>query len=70
MSKEKDNVVYMPVPETLTLDQRQHWQDQAAYWAVREEDAYTALEVAQRNRESCLRMLGMLAAERGVRHGG
>lgn len=59
-------VINMPVPEYLTPEQRQHWQDQAAYWGVREEDAHTALEVAQRNREHALRMLGMIGVERGM----
>lgn len=58
-------VVYMPIPQ-LTSEQRQHWQEQAAYWAVHEEYAERALEVAQRGRENALRMLGMLATEKGL----
>jgi hypothetical protein len=59
-------VIYLPVPEQLTSEQRQHWQSQAAYWGVREEDAQTALEYAQRQRENALRMLGMLGVENGL----
>lgn len=53
-------VVYLPVPE-LSTEQRQHWHEQAAYWAIKEEDALTALEYAQRQRQAALRMLGMIA---------
>lgn len=63
---ERDNVVYLPVPQTLTPEQRVHWHDQAAYWACREEDAERALEYAQRQRENALRMLGMIATEQGL----
>lgn len=38
----------------------------AAYWAVRVEDAYKAVEVAERERESALRDAGMLTVEKGV----
>lgn len=60
------NIVYLPTPKTLLPEQRQHWQDTAAYWGCREDDAATALEYAQRQRENALRMLGMLATERGL----
>lgn len=59
-------IVHLPVPETLTPEQRQHWHDQAAYWGVHEEAAAKALEVAQRGRENALRMLGMLGIEKGL----
>ena len=58
-------VVYLPV-EPKTPEQRQHWQDMAAYWAVKAEDAERALEFAQRQREGCLRLLGMLGTEAGL----
>ena len=38
----------------------------AAYWEVKREDAWKALEVAERNREAALREAGMLPEERGV----
>lgn len=66
---ETDNVRYLPTPAELTPEQREHWQSQAAYWCVREEDAQRAVEVAQRNREAALRMLGMLGVERGLPDG-
>jgi len=59
-------VIYLPPPDDVTPEQRQHWQEQAAYWGVKEEDAMTALEYAQRQRENALRMLGMLGVERGL----
>jgi hypothetical protein len=65
---EEANVVYLPIPK-LNEQQREHWQAQAAYWGVTEEHAAKALEVAQRGRENALRMLGMLAAERGLPDG-
>lgn len=64
-------VVYLPPPrrEDMTPEQVEHWQHQASYWAIREEDSHTALEYAQRQRENCLRMLGMLPLELGVPDG-
>jgi hypothetical protein len=62
------NVIYLPVPR-LDAEQRQHWLDQAAYWGEHEEYAMRALEVAQRGRENALRMLGMIATERGLPDG-
>jgi len=59
-------VIHLPTPETLTPDQRQHWFDQAGYWGEQEEAAHRALEYAQRQRENALRMLGMIATERGL----
>lgn len=64
-----DNVTYLPIPQQMTAQQRQHWHDQAAYWGVIEEDAQTKLEYAQRQRENCLRMLGMVGTERGLPDG-
>lgn len=64
-----ENVVYLPTPKDLTPEQCEYWQGQAAYWGVREEDAMTALEYAQRQRESALRMLGMLGVEKGLPDG-
>lgn len=64
-----DNVVYLPVPRELTGNQRQYWYQQAAYWAVKQEDADKASEYAGRQRESALRMLGMLGVERGLPDG-
>jgi hypothetical protein len=61
-----ENVTYLPIPETLTAEQREHWQSQAAYWGVREEDAMAAVEYAQRQREHALRMLGILSVEHGL----
>ena len=52
-------VVYLPVPDKLTAEQKQHWLDEAARWGVIEEEA-------ARNREEALRMLGMLGIERGL----
>lgn len=65
----RDNVVYLPVPHELTGDQREYWHEEAAYWAIKEEDAYQAVEYAGRRREAALRMLGMLGAERGLPDG-
>jgi hypothetical protein len=62
-----DNVTYLPVPDKMTPEQRQHWHEQAAYWAVRQEDLEVALEYAQRQREAALRMLGMLGTEHGLK---
>ena len=62
-------IIYMPTPKTLLPEQRQHWQEQASYWGVREDDAQVALEYAQRHRQDALRMLGMLAVERGIPDG-
>lgn len=59
-------VIQFPTPESITPEQRDYWQGQASYWCVKAEDAMTALEYAQRQRENALRMLGMLAAERGL----
>lgn len=59
-------VLFLPPPETLTIEQRQHWQDQAAYWLIRQEDAERALDYAARQRENCLRVLGMLQLELGL----
>lgn len=61
-------IIYLPIPE-LDPEQRQHWHMMAAYWAEHEESSLKALEYAQRQRESCLRMLGMIATERGVENG-
>jgi hypothetical protein len=61
--------VFMPTPKVLSQDQREHWQDQAAYWAVKQEDAERAVEYAGRQRENSLRMLGMLGVERGLDDG-
>ena len=66
---ESDNVIYMEVPKQMTPEQRQHWHDQAAYWGVHEEISQTSLEYAQRQRENALRMLGMLANEKGLSDG-
>lgn len=59
-------MTYLPIPKSLTPEQREYWQGQAAYWGVQEENAMTALEYAQRQRESALRMLGMLGVEQGL----
>ena len=56
----------MPTPESLTPQQREHWQDQAAYWAIKQEDAERAVEYAARQRENALRMLGMIGVENGL----
>ena len=66
---EKDNVVYLPVPPELTPSQREYWLGQAGYWGVQQENAERALEYASRHREDALRMLGMLAQERGLPDG-
>lgn len=62
-------IIYLPVPSQLTTEQRQHWQDQAAYWLIKEEDAERAVEYAGRQRENSLRMLGMIGVERGLDEG-
>ena len=59
-------IIYLPIPKTLTPEQRQHWFEQAGYWGEREEDAFRALEYAQRQREAALRMLGMIGVELGL----
>jgi len=59
-------IIYLPTPDNITPEQREHWQEQAAYWCIKAEDAMTALEYAQRQRENALRMLGMLGVERGL----
>jgi hypothetical protein len=63
---EFNNIRYLPTPETLTPDQRDHWHTQASYWAVKEEDAERAVEYAGRQRENALRMLGMVGIEQGL----
>jgi hypothetical protein len=62
-------IVYLPTPKELTSDQQEHWHTQAAYWAIRQEDAERAVEYAGRQREDCLRMLGMIGVERGLPDG-
>lgn len=62
-------VVFLPTPTSLTPPQREHWQTQASYWAIKLEDAERAVEYAARQREDCLRMLGMLGVERGLDDG-
>lgn len=59
-------IIYLPVPNNVTPEQRQHWFDQAGYWGEVEENAQRALEYAQRQREAALRMLGMLGVEKGL----
>jgi hypothetical protein len=59
-------LIHLPTPESITPEQREYWQGQAAYWCIKQEDAMTALEYAQRQREAALRMLGMLGTERGL----
>ena len=59
-------VIAFPTPGELTPEQRDYYHKQAAYWGVREDDAYTALEYAQRQRQKALRMLGMLGVEHGL----
>lgn len=59
-------IIYLPTPDKMTPEQRQHWLDQAGYWSEHEEIAQRALEYAQRQRENALRMLGMLGIERGL----
>jgi hypothetical protein len=62
-------VIFMPVPATLTLPQREYWQEQASYWLIKQEDAERALDYAARQRDNALRMLGMLGIERGLDDG-
>lgn len=52
-------IIYLPTPDELTPEQKQHWLDEAAYWGVVEEDA-------ARKREDALRMLGMIGIEKGL----
>lgn len=52
-------IIYLPVPNQLTPEQKQYWLDEAAKWGVIEEDA-------ARRREDALRMLGMIGIERGL----
>lgn len=52
-------IIYLPRPDDLTPEQKQHWLDEAAHWAIVEEDA-------ARKREDALRMLGMIGIERGL----
>ena len=47
--------------EQLTPEQRQNWQNDAAYWAVVQEDAERALAVATKRRRLALGKLGLLA---------
>lgn len=61
---EKDNVVSMEGYRERR--DRQNALARAAYWAVKIEDAYKAVEVAERGREDALREAGMLAPELGV----
>lgn len=49
---EKDNVVYLPPPATLSQAQIDHWEQ--------------ALETAERMRENALRILGRLPTELGL----
>lgn len=62
-------IIYLPVPSQLDPEQRQHWQDQAAYWLITQENAERAVEYAGRQRENSLRMLGMIGTERGLDEG-
>ena len=57
------NVIPFPVTEVTTPEQRQYWHEQAAYWAIKEEDAEVALAYARRQRAFALGRLGMLGAE-------
>ena len=58
-------VIYLPTP-TLTPEQRESWQQDAAYWEILETVAQRHLEHIQRRREAALRMLGMIGTERGL----
>lgn len=57
--KEDAEVIYLPRPNNLTFEQREHWKEVAAY-AGAEEERYHGM------REDALRMLGMLGIERGL----
>lgn len=59
-------VIYLPKPNRLTPEQRQHWHSVAAEAEFEEEKALLDLQRAQRKREDALRILGMLGAERGL----
>ena len=45
-------IYHLPAPKELTPDQHRYWEEQ--------------LEVAERTREYCLRMLGRLGVEKGL----
>jgi hypothetical protein len=62
-------IIKFPVPQELTGEQRQYWQDQAAYWLITQENAELAVEYAGRQREFALRRLGMLGVEHGLPDG-
>jgi hypothetical protein len=59
-------IYHLPPPKELTPEQRLHWQERAADWEIQAEDSLRAYEYACRQRESALRMLGMIAVERGL----
>lgn len=63
---ERDNVIYLPPPEHPTPEQRAHWHEQAAYWSEVQESSQRQVEYAGRQREEYLRLLGMLAVEKGI----
>ena len=52
MTEKLAPIIYMPVPETLTPEQKEHWESE--------------LEKAERRVEDCMRILGYLAIERGL----
>lgn len=52
-------IIYLPRPTNLTFEQREHWQQVAAYAGV-EEERYHQM------REDALRMLGMIGIENGL----
>lgn len=59
-------IIYLPVPKNMTLEQVQHWEEQEMYWSIRENDSLKALEYAQRQRENASRMLGKIGMETGL----
>lgn len=54
MEKESEmaEIYYLPVPNELTEEQKQHW--------------WETLESAERQREYAMRMLGIIAVEKGL----
>lgn len=62
----EENVHYIQPPKVMTPEQRTYWHSQAAYWAITQENAERAVEYAGRQRESALRMLGLLGVEKGL----
>lgn len=66
--KRLDNVIQFPAPdpEKLTPEQKHYWLGEAAMHEMMKEEYLAMAERHDREREYALRMVGMLAVERGL----